>query len=276
MAKWIKSKRTGVRWREHPTRTHGAKPDRYFTIFYKLNGKMVQEALGWASEKDWTEKTASDKRGDLLKKHQTYREEKSLEEQKRALQLAEGLTLSEFWDKDYVHNLKARIKETSWEKELAHYTKRIFPVMGHKPIKTITPEDVDRMLDRMREDKLTPRTQQYAVGTLYRIWKHAAKRKLVKAGDNPAIGVTLPKMDNTRLRVLTPTELKSILDYLSVTETATHDIAMFCAFTGCRFSEAARLTWEHVNLARSTALFPDTKNKEPRTVYLVPAVIEMI
>ncbi|HBG47238.1 MAG TPA: hypothetical protein DDW94_09660 [Deltaproteobacteria bacterium] len=276
MAKWIKSKRTGVRWREHPTRTHGAKPDRYFTIFYKLNGKMVQEALGWASEKDWTEKTASDKRGDLLKKHQTYREEKSLEEQKRALQLAEGLTLSEFWDKDYVHNLKARIKETSWEKELAHYTKRIFPVMGHKPIKTITPEDVDRMLDRMREDKLTPRTQQYAVGTLYRIWKHAAKRKLVKAGDNPAIGVTLPKMDNTRLRVLTPTELKSILDYLSVTETATHDIAMFCAFTGCRFSEAARLTWEHVNLARSTALFPDTKNKEPRTVYLVPAVIEMM
>ncbi len=276
MAKWVKGKKVGVRWREHPTRKHGVKPDRYYTIFYKMNGKMVQEALGWASEKGWTEKTASDKRGELLKNHQTYREWKILEDQKRDLQRAEGLTLSEFWEKDYVHNLKARIKETSWEKEVTHYTKRILPVMGHRPIKTITPVDVDCMLDRMREEGLTPRTQQYAVGTLYRIWKHAAKRKLVKAGDNPAIGVTLAKVNNTRLRVLTPQELKSILDHLSVTDPSAHDITLFCVFTGCRFSEAARLTWEHVDLSRATATFTDTKNKDTRTVYLVPAVIELL
>ncbi len=277
MSKWVKGKKTGVRWREHPTRKRGVKLDRYYTIFYKMNGKMVQEALGWASEKGWTEKTASDKRGDLLKNHQTYREWKASEEEKRALALAEGLTLSEFWDKDYVYNLKARIKETSWEKEVAHYTKRILPVMGHKPLKTITPEDVDRMLDRMREEKLEPRTQQYAVGTLYRIWKHAAnKRKLVKAGDNPAIGVTLEKVNNTRLRILTPQELKNIFDHLGVTDSAAHDITLFCSFTGCRFSEAARLTWEHVDMGRGTATFTDTKNKDTRTVYLVPAVVELI
>lgn len=280
-AKWKASGSRGVRYYEHATRKHGVKKDRYYAIRYTVDGRQVEEGLGWSSE-GMTEQEAVETRAELIKNRRkaegprTLTEKKALQRQEQAIQLAEGLTLSEFWEKDYVHNLKARIKESSWEKEVAHYTKRILPVMGQKPIKTITPEDVDRMLDRMREDKLTPRTQQYAVGTLYRIWKHAAKRKLVKAGDNPAIGVTLAKVNNTRLRVLTPKELKTILDHLSVTDSAAHDITLFCSFTGCRFSEAARLTWEHVDLKRGTATFTDTKNRDTRTVYLVPAVIELL
>jgi hypothetical protein len=48
MARWIKSKHPGIRYREHDTRRHGVgnKPDRYYTIFYKLEGKMVEEAVG--------------------------------------------------------------------------------------------------------------------------------------------------------------------------------------------------------------------------------------
>jgi hypothetical protein len=29
---------------------HGGVPDRYYCIFYKLDGKMIEEALGWASQ----------------------------------------------------------------------------------------------------------------------------------------------------------------------------------------------------------------------------------
>lgn len=280
-AKWKATGTRGVRYYEHATRKNGVRKDRYYAIRYTVDGRQVEEGLGWGSE-GMTEEKAAIERSKLIEARnrgegpRTLREKKAMQRHEQELQLAEGLTLSEFWDKDYIHNLKARIKETSWEKEVAHYTKRILPVMGHKPIKIITPEDVDRMLDHMREESLTPRTQQYAVGTLYRIWKHAAKRKLVKAGDNPAIGVTLAKVNNTRLRVLTPQELKSILDNLSVTDSAAHDITLFCSFTGCRFSEAARLTWEHVDLKRGTATFTDTKNRDTRTVYLVPAVVEMM
>jgi integrase len=132
------------------------------------------------------------------------------------------------------------------------------------------------MLDRMRAEGMAPRTQQYAVGTLFRIWKLAAKRKVVKAGDNPAIGVEIGKVNNTRLRVLSPKELKDVLDTLMVIDPASHDITMFCAFTGCRFSEAAKLTWEHVDMNRGTALFPETKNRDSREVYLVPELLSMM
>lgn len=281
MAKRHTCKHPGVRYREHPTRKHGIRKDRYFTIRFFMDGKSIEEGLGWASQ-GWTEVKASTLRAELIENKRrgegprTLTEKRAIQNHEQTLQLAEGLTLSEFWEKDYVHNLKARIKTTSWEKEVTHYAKRILPVMGHKPIKSITPEDVDRMLDRMREENLTPRSQQYAVGTLYRIWKHAAKRKLVKGGDNPAIGVTLPKVNNTRLRVLTPQEFKSILDHLSVTDRAAHNITLFCAFTGCRFSEAGKLTWEHVDMNRGMATFTDTKNRDVRTVYLAPAVAEML
>jgi len=40
----------GIRVRQHPTRKHGVKADRYFVLRYVANGKHRQEALGWASE----------------------------------------------------------------------------------------------------------------------------------------------------------------------------------------------------------------------------------
>ncbi|MEW5817537.1 MAG: tyrosine-type recombinase/integrase [Spirochaetota bacterium] len=61
---------------------------------------------------------------------------------------------------------------------------------------------------------------------------------------------------------------QEILDYIHATNTSAYNPTLFCTFTGCRFSEAAKLTWEYVDSGRGTALFIDTKNKEAREVYL--------
>lgn len=282
MAKWKSSGTRGVRYYEHETRRHGVKKDRYFAIRYQVDGQRHEEGLGWAS-KGWSEAKAAAELADLKKSATTGSGPRSLKEKRAdqarelAVQQAERLSLSEFWIQDYFNHLKARLPNiTSWSKEEYHFQKHISPTMGNKSLKRIMPEDVERMLDSMRARGLSPRTQQYAVGTLYRIWKLAAKRKLVKAGDNPAAGIQLPKVNNTRLRVLTPQELKEILAYLAVTDPAAHDITLFCAYVGCRFSEAARLTWEHVDLVRGAALFPDTKNHETREIYLVPEIMAML
>ena len=51
MAEATKSNHPGVRYRDSKTRKNGIKPDRYFFIRYKLNGKDKEEGVGWASEK---------------------------------------------------------------------------------------------------------------------------------------------------------------------------------------------------------------------------------
>ena len=49
----------GIRARIHPTRKHGALPDRYFVLRYSVDGIKKQEALGWAS-RGWTLAKARD------------------------------------------------------------------------------------------------------------------------------------------------------------------------------------------------------------------------
>lgn len=44
-------------------------------------------------------------------------------------------------------------------------------------------------------------------------------------------------------------------------------MAMFLAYTGCRYSEAAELTVEHLDLSAGKAIFVNTKTNENRTVY---------
>jgi len=282
MAKWKATGTRGVRYYEHPSRKHGVKKDRYFAIRYQVDGKRREEGLGWATE-GWTEQKAAKELHDLkenitrAKGPRSLKEKRAEKAQQEAREMAEGLALSDFWEQDYIFYLKNRLsKKSSWQKEVCHYERRIKPIMGDRPLKEVTPEQVEFMIDRMRTEGLTPRSQQYAVGTLFRIWKHAARRKLVRAGDNPAAGIKVESVNNTRLRVLTPQNLKDILQALQIIDPAAHDLTMFCAFTGCRFSEAARLTWEHVDLSYGTAVFLDTKNKQTRQVYLVPELLELL
>ena len=50
MAKWLSTGKKGIRAREHPSRQWKGRPDLYYTIRLKINGRLVEEGLGYASE----------------------------------------------------------------------------------------------------------------------------------------------------------------------------------------------------------------------------------
>ena len=85
----FKSDFPGVYFRKHPTRKHGVQPDKYFFLRYKLNGKELEEGLGWAS-KGHTAREASDILGELKRNRTrgegpiTLREKRELEEAVRS------------------------------------------------------------------------------------------------------------------------------------------------------------------------------------------------
>ena len=60
----------GIRARPHPTRRHGARRDRYFTLRFSVNGDQVEEALGWASE-GWTVERAQETLSELRRAKRT-------------------------------------------------------------------------------------------------------------------------------------------------------------------------------------------------------------
>src|SRR5690242_12712977 len=61
--KWIKLG-PGIRARDHATRKHGVRRDRYFTLRFTVDGRQVEEALGWASD-GWTLERAQEELGKL-------------------------------------------------------------------------------------------------------------------------------------------------------------------------------------------------------------------
>jgi hypothetical protein len=48
--KWIKTPHKGLRYYEHPTRRHGKKKDRYYSVRFKIDGRDYTYGIGWWSD----------------------------------------------------------------------------------------------------------------------------------------------------------------------------------------------------------------------------------
>ena len=132
---WLKLD-SGIRCREHPSRKHGVKPDRYFVLRFTVDGKTQQEALGWASE-GMTLAKARIELARLKEAKRTgegarsLRERRKQEEKRRkAQEIAERLSgekfsFSMYWDKFYwpaqAHKAKgSQVAEDALWKKCGH------------------------------------------------------------------------------------------------------------------------------------------------------------
>ena len=65
-SKWHKTQYPGVRFREGPGPNKSSKKtDKYFSMYYKLNGQLREEGVGWAS-RGWNPSKVNQLRSELL------------------------------------------------------------------------------------------------------------------------------------------------------------------------------------------------------------------
>lgn len=286
--KWFKTSFLGVRYREHATRKHGIRPDRCYSIRYKVDGKDKEEVVGWGSEGITAEdafKRLSELRDNLRtgsgaktleEKRLLAKAEEEVERRAKAREDKQNVTLRDYWEQSYREHAQRTKKASSFRSEEGHMRVWILPLLGDMPLVQIGFTEWDALIRSMSSGKLSQRTKEYAAGTLRRLMRHAQDRGLpVQIPTSKQIGAQGPK-DNRRLRVLTPEEAECLLAKLAELDPHTERLTRFCMLTGCRLSEAANLTWAHVDFAGQSVRFADTKNKESRTVYLSPELMEML
>ena len=246
MPKWITLKNAdgkgGVRYREHPTRKHGAVPDRYYVLTYWWNRKTISEAIGWASEK-WTPTKCFNMLAEI--KHNqangsgpcTLAElRKSWEHERKQTEIrehAEALSLDDYWQ-TYYESAKRSKKQSSYEKEESHFRLWLSPTLGNIPLRKIDILQWDLLVETLSKAKLSKRSIEYITGTLRRIMKHAYHRGLVK--DHPPtgkrIGVTGPGSSNRRLRIINPDEADAVLAEIKKLDVNAWLITRFAFLTG--------------------------------------------
>ena len=276
---WIKTNFLGVRYREHAERKNGIKPDRCFSIRYKLDGKDKEEVAGWASEGMNAEKAfkiLSTIRDNIrlgveprsLAAMKQANDQKTKEAEKiRLRKEKDATTVSEFWESSYLPSAEATKATKTVHAEKGRFKNWIAPAIGDVPLQKLNMAQVEALSLHARKSGKSATTVRHILADISQIWNTAEVRGLVQ-GESPVRRVKKPRQDNRRMRFLTPEEAKTLLDTLKTRSTDVHDEALISLFCGLRAGEIYALTWGDIDFENEHIHIRDTKNKRDRHAFI--------
>ena len=282
---WKKAGR-GIRFKEHHERKNGIKPDRYFSIYYRIDGKQHEQGVGWGSEGMTVEKAMSilnELKGNqrqgagpvtLKEKRELENARKKEEARQKAIEEKENISFIDFFENVYLPVTRTSKKPLSVAKEEQHVKNWIKPAIGNLPLKELKKLHIELIKNRLLEAGRTSRTVHYVLATIRQTW-NAARFEGFVSGDSPTRSVNLPKVDNRRQRYLTPDECESLLTALKPHSEHVYFISVLSLDTGMRFSEIANLERQDINIFAESLFLRDTKSGRNRTVFMTDRIKEL-
>jgi len=170
-------------------------------------------------------------------------------------------------------------------------------LLGDRPFAELTDDEIFHALERLRDEpalvyngkgpdgaptfrekptRRTPATVNRYHAALAAVLTWAIKRRLApRAWENPCRLVERGPENAGRVRFLSADELERLLKACKESSwPRLYALVLMAITTGARRGELVGLTWGDVDLDRGLAYVRDSKNGEPRTLPLVPAVVE--
>ncbi len=290
--KWITATK-GVRYKEHETRKHNKRLDRYFILQYKRNGKVFNEAVGWASEGVTQARCEADlatlkenwrtgKGGQTLKEIRELNIEKHQEEKVQKKKENE-LTLQYIYENGYLsHQISKQKSQTSIDYENSSLKHYIIPFFKDTPIKQINLKMLDDFMVFLcetpsvsKKKELSDSSKQRILAVLSQIFTYAQTR-IDETIQNPLRLVTKPRNRNSRIRFLQVDEANKLLEELKKKSISAYNLAFISLSTGMRKGEILKLTWHDINFEEKSIFIRDPKNKISRHAYMTVEVEQCI
>jgi integrase len=282
-AKWV-TVAPGIRARDHATRKHGVKLDRYFTLRFSVDGRQVEEALGWASG-GWTLARSQEELGKLREAKRTGQGPATLRERAHAKRSAERQqaeveaqrrrlekTVADLWSRYGKEVVAFENKPRTAAEKTRLWERRIKAALGQLKIREVTEEDVGAVVRAPLRLDAAGRVigGKAEAGNVYRLLHHLFRKALAwglrpKEAGNPLENVSEPKTAR-RERLLAPGEVGSLLKALESAEAGKTEYPQVVAvmraaiLTGARISELLALRWEHIRREEMELHLPDTKS----------------
>ena len=243
--------------------------DKTYYIRYKnLQGKTITEKIGRASE-GITPQQAQLIRNERVKSIRLGDEVITIQEKRKV-----GISFEDFFYNYYLPNNDHK-KQRTVKLEEQLYRLWIKPIIGRKAVKDITAFDLERIKKYVKDHGRSKRTANYCIAVVRQVFNKAIQWDMFK-GVNPATKVKMEKLNNQRLRFLTPTEAKMLLDELKKRSVKTYEIAVMSLFTGMRAGEIFNLKFGDIDLENDIIHIKNPKNKEDRVAYITDEVREIL
>ncbi|MGE4504609.1 MAG: tyrosine-type recombinase/integrase [Desulfovibrionaceae bacterium] len=279
--KWISSSKfSGVRWYKHETRKHGIRFDRCFGVRYSVHKKRYEAVLGWETE-GWSEEKAYLKRqefignlkqaeGPATPREESIRKHEAAEERRRR-----DVDFITYFHDHYLPEARLRKKECTIKSECQHVRNWLGPRVGGKPMRDITPADLESVKCAILEAGRAPRTAQLSLSVFRLVWNHARKRGLLEK-ESPTYAVSVGKIKNARTRFLSNQEANKLLDATKKRDPMAWELTLAALYTGARLGELVSLKWANVDLENEQLALLHTKTGEVRNLKIARPLLDML
>ena len=228
------------------------KPEKIYYIFYRKNGKQIEEPVGYQHKDDMTAARANNIRAARINNEDLSNKDRrdKIEADKKSE--ADVWTIERLWE-EY---LESREITKSIKSDDYLFIKHLKAIFGGKKPEGIEETVVENFRLRL-EKSMAPQSVYYILSLLNRIVSWGIKKKKIR-GLN--FQIEKPKVNNEKTEDLTPKQLKKLLEAIDAdTNICAANMMKLVLYTGMRRGEMFNLKWDDINWEREYILIREPK-----------------
>jgi integrase len=237
--------------------------EKVFYIFYRKDGRQIEEKVGRTGKDDMTPARASSIRAEKMQGKQPSNRER------REVQRQEKWTISALW-REY---RKTRPDLKGIATDESRFDLHLKDPFGSKEPKDLSPLDIDRLRIKLFKSH-APQTVKNTLELLRRIINFAIKKRLIPRIE---LLIEMPKVNNLKTEDLAMEQIGALLAAIDADPGNRGGAIMKLALlTGMRKSEIFGLKWEDVDLGRDFLFLRDPKGGPSQNIPLGEAARKVI
>lgn len=226
--------------------------EKVFYIYYRINGKQIEEKAGRQFADDMTAARAAGIRADRSKGKQLSNNARRDKIKKAKATEAGKMTISRLWD-TYEEN-KDRSK--GFRTDESRFNTHLLLAFGNKQPHEIIRLDTDRLRVKLLKD-YKPQTIKHVFELLKRIINFGVSRQLC---GNLNFKIETIKVDNQKTEDLSLAQLKKLLTAINNSkDIKAANIMRLALYTGMRRGEMFKLKWSDIDFQRGFISIRDPK-----------------